>query len=69
VDLDISLPWLALHLTRGLGSRLTGRLLRQFGSPEAVFKASLTELEACRLPAATAQAVKSRAGFREPSRS
>lgn len=65
MDLDVSLPWLALHLTRGLGSRLTGKLLRQFGSPEGVFKASLTELEACRLPAATAQAVKSRAGFRD----
>jgi DNA processing protein len=65
VDLDVSLPWLALHLTRGLGSRLTGKLLRQFGSPEAVFHASLTELEACRLPAATAQAVASRASFRD----
>ena len=65
MDLDVSLPWLALHLTRGLGSRLTGKLLRQFGSPECVFNASLTELEACRLPAATAQAVKSRAGFRD----
>jgi DNA processing protein len=60
VDLDASLPWLALHLTPGLGARLTGKLLRQFGSPEAVFRASLTELEACRLPTATAQAVISR---------
>ncbi len=65
MDLDVSLPWLALHLTRGLGARLSGKLLRQFGSPEAVFAASLTELEACRLPAATAQAVASRAGFRD----
>ena len=65
MDLDVSLPWLALHLTRGLGSRLTGKLLRQFGSPEGVFKASLTELEACRLPAATAQAVYSKAAFRD----
>jgi DNA processing protein len=65
VDLDVSLPWLALHLTRGLGPRLTAKLLKQFGSPEAVFRASLTELEACRLPAATAQAVASRSGFRD----
>lgn len=42
---------------------MTGRLLRQFGTPEAVFRASLTELEACRLPAATAQAVASHTGF------
>jgi DNA processing protein len=63
VDLDASLSWLALHLTPGLGARLTGRLLRQFGSPEEVFRASLTELEACRLPAATAQAVASHESF------
>ena len=65
MDLDSSLSWLALQLTPGLGARLTGKLLRQFGSPEEVFHASLTELEACRLPAATAQAVHSRAGFRD----
>ncbi len=65
MDLDSSLPWLALHLTPGLGARLTAKLLRAFGSPEGVFRASLTELEACRLPAAAAQAVASHAGFRE----
>lgn len=65
MDLDASLSWLALQLTPGLGSRLTGRLLRQFGSPEEVFRASLTELEACRLPAAVAQAVHSRAAFQD----
>ena len=54
----------ALHLSDGLGSRLAGRLLRQFGTPEAIFCASLTELEACHLPAAAAQAVASRAAFR-----
>jgi len=65
VDLDASLSWLALQLTPGLGARLTGKLLRKFGSPEEVFRASLTELEACRLPAAAAQAVHSRDAFRE----
>jgi DNA processing protein len=35
-------------------------LLRQFGSPEAVFNASLTALEGQRLPAAVAQAIHSR---------
>ena len=64
MDLDASLSWLALQLTPGLGARLTGKLLRQFGSPEEAFRASLTELEACRLPAATAQAVASREAFR-----
>jgi DNA processing protein len=65
VDLDASLSWLALHLTPGLGARLMGRLLRQFGSPEDVFRASLSELEACHLPAAAAQAVASHAAFRQ----
>jgi DNA processing protein len=63
--LEHSLPWLALRLTPGLGARLAGKLLRQFGSPEEIFRASLTELEACQLPAAVAQAVFSKAAFRD----
>jgi excinuclease UvrABC nuclease subunit len=54
------LGWLALALTPGLGARMAGKLLREFGSPEAVFNASLTSLEAHRLPAAVAQALHSR---------
>lgn len=65
MDLDHSLPWLALRLTSGLGARLAAKLLRQFGSPEQIFRASLTELEACQLPVAAAQAVFSKAAFRE----
>jgi predicted Rossmann fold nucleotide-binding protein DprA/Smf involved in DNA uptake len=65
VDLEHSLPWLALRLTPGLGARLAGKLLRHFGSPEEIFRASLTELEACQLPAAVAQATFSKAAFRE----
>src|SRR5579862_1275923 len=63
VDLDASLAWLALRSTPGLGARLTGKLLRQFGSPEEVFRASLTELEACRLPTIAAQAIASRSAW------
>ena len=65
MDLDASLPWLALRLTSGVGARRTAKLLREFGSPDGIFRASLTELEACRLPAAVAQAIASRSGFRE----
>src|SRR5271156_2079869 len=54
------LGWVALALTPGLGARMAGKLLREFGSPEAVFNASLTALEAQRLPAAVAQAINSR---------
>jgi DNA processing protein len=65
VDLDHSLSWLALRLTPGLGARLTGKLLRQFGGPEEIFRASLTELEGCHLPAAVAQAVFGKSAFRD----
>jgi len=54
VQLETALPWLALSLTKGIAARLSARLLRQFGSPESVFNASLRQLEACELPAATA---------------
>jgi len=57
---DQYLGWLALALTPGLGARMAGKLLRALGSPEAVFNASLTELESHRLPAAVAQAIHTR---------
>ncbi len=60
MESDQYLGWLALALTPGLGARTAGKLLREFGSPEAVFNASLTSLEAQRLPAAVAQAIHSR---------
>ena len=53
------LAWVALALTPGLGGRMAGKLLREFGSPEAIFNASLTSLEAQRLPVAVAQAIHS----------
>ena len=59
MQLEHSLGWLALALTPGLGARLAAKLLRAFGSPEEVFRASLTELEACKLKADTAQAIAS----------
>jgi DNA processing protein len=59
VSNDHHLGWLALALTPGLGARQAGNLLRTFGSPAAIFAASLTSLEAQRIPAATAQAIHS----------
>src|SRR5467141_4350487 len=64
MELDSSLSWLALALTPGLASRLSARLLREFGSPEEVFRAPLTRLEACRLPAPVAQAVFKKQSFK-----
>src|SRR2546428_5239175 len=63
MQLDHSLSWLALPLTPGLAARLSARLLRQFGSPEGVFRASPPDLEACHLPAETAQAILKKAAF------
>src|SRR5271168_1341707 len=64
MELDASLPWLALALTPGLASRLSGRLLEEFGSPEEVFRAPLPRLERCKLPAAVAQAVYKKQAFK-----
>jgi len=60
MESDRYLGWLALALTPGLGARMAGKLLNEFGSPDAIFHASLTALEAQRLPAAVAQAIHTR---------
>jgi DNA processing protein len=54
---EASLPWLAMTMTPGIAARLAARLLREFGSPDAVFRAPLTQLERCNLPAPVAQAI------------
>jgi DNA processing protein len=58
-----SLSWLALTLTPGIAARLSARLLHQFASPEAIFRASLTQLEACNLTAPVAQAIFRKEAF------
>src|SRR3984893_19175806 len=52
-------------MTPGVGSRLAGKLIRQFGSPEGIFRVSLTELEPSRLPAPPAQAIHSRRSHKD----
>jgi DNA processing protein len=64
MQLDASLPWLALGLTPGLASRLSARVLRRFESPDGVFRASLPDLESCRLPAQVAQAIVKKEAFK-----
>jgi DNA processing protein len=63
MQLDASLSWLALVLTPGLAARLCARVLRQFGSPEGVFRASGSDLEACHLPGETTKAILKRTAF------
>lgn len=52
-----TLQWLALALTPGLGPTRARRLVELMGSVEAVFTASLTELEAAGLQAVSAQSL------------
>jgi len=49
--------WLALSLTPGLGPTRARKLVEHFGSPQAVFCASLTELEAAAIQAISAQSI------------
>ena len=49
--------WLAITLTPGLGPTRSRRLVELLGSIEAVFRATLTELEATGIPTASAQAL------------
>lgn len=65
---DEYVGWLALALTPGLGARTAGKLLREFGSPDEIFNASLTSLEAKHLPAAVAQAIHSRRPLSDAAR-
>jgi hypothetical protein len=56
-DTSISILWLGLMLTPGLGPTRARRLVELLGSIEAVFRATLTELEAAGIPAASAQSL------------
>ena len=49
--------WLAIAVTPGLGATRGRKLAAHFGSPDAVFHASLTELEAAGLMAVSAQSI------------
>jgi len=49
------LEWLAISLTPGLGPTKARKLVERFGSAEAVFHASLTELESAGIHAVSAQ--------------
>ena len=51
------LEWLALTLTQGLGPTRCRKLVEHFGTPEAVFRASLTELESTGIQVVSAQSI------------
>src|SRR5215469_1611696 len=62
---DEELFWLALKLVPGLGARTAGKLLDRFRSPQAVFRASRTELEAAGVSGAMAQSIASGCTFED----
>ncbi|SPE39464.1 DNA protecting protein DprA (fragment) [Candidatus Sulfopaludibacter sp. SbA3] len=59
------LYWLALKLIPGLGTRTSGKLLDRFRTPQAIFRASRTELEGAGLNGAVAQSIASGCSFEE----
>jgi DNA processing protein len=59
------LHWLALRLVPGLGARSAGKLLDRFRSPQAIFRASRTELEGAGLSGAVAQSIASGCTFED----
>src|ERR1035441_8101670 len=59
------LYWLALKLVPGLGSRTSGKLLDRFRTPQAIFRASRTELEGAGVSGAVAQSIASGCTFED----
>jgi DNA processing protein len=62
---DESLHWLALRMAAGVGTRKAGMLVEIFRTPQAIFRASRSELEAAGLSFAVAQSIASGCAFEE----
>jgi DNA processing protein len=59
------LYWLALKLVPGLGTRTSAKLLERYRTPQAIFRASRTELEAAGVSGAVAQSIASGITFED----
>lgn len=59
------LHWLALRMVTGLGSRRALSLLTQFRTPQGVFRASKSDLEAAGLSTSTAASIASGCSFED----
>lgn len=59
------LHWLALRLVPGLGTRKANQILAQFRTPQAIFRASRSDLEASGLAGSVAQTIASGCTFDE----
>ncbi len=62
---DEELHWLALTMVPGLGARSANRLLERLRTPQAIFRASRSELENCGIAGATAQSIASGVAFED----
>jgi len=60
---ETDLHWLALRMTPGLGTRTAVQLIQTFQTPEAVFRASRSELEAAGISPGLAQSIVSGCAF------
>ncbi len=59
------LHWIALHLTPGLGPRRAVQLLQRFRTPEAIFRASASDLESAGVSSGVAASMASGCVFEE----
>lgn len=59
------LYWLALRLVPGLGTRRSGTLLARFHTPQAIFRASASELEHAGLSGGIARSIASGCSFED----
>ena len=62
---DEELHWLALTLVPSLGTRTSAKLLERFRTPQAIFRASRTELESAGVSGAVAQSIASGCSFED----
>src|SRR3984957_13029053 len=60
---DEELHWLALRMIPGLGTRRVGLLLERLRTPQAIFRASASELEAAGLSGTLARSVAGGVSF------
>ena len=62
---DDQIHWLALRMATGLGTRKAAQLIGIFRTPQAIFQASRSELEAAGLAPAVAQSIASGCAFED----
>ena len=65
LDHDEEIHWLALKMVSGLGTRKAGQLLEQFRTPQAIFRASRSEIEAAGIKGSVAQSIASGCAFED----